>query len=210
MFINEAKQTIGYKIVYYGAAMSGKTSNVRYIAARAERAANEMLTLETRGSRTLYFDMVRLTFGRVGPYRTYFNLYTTPGQTVYITSRRLVLAGADAVVFVMDSQQTRLRDNAQSWYTLERQLLETHANRHQIPIVIQLNKRDMPYVATREKLLSTIKVRDLPVFEASAEKGQGVIETLQYVIEQLSQTTIARFQQARAAVPVDDLNTALL
>lgn len=195
MFINEVKHTIGFKIVYYGAAMSGKTSNVRYIADHAQQVANNMLKLETRGSRTLYFDMVRLTFGRIGGYHTYFNLYTTPGQTVYITSRRLVLTGADAVVFVMDSQQTRLRDNAQSWYTLERQLLESDSSRHQMPIVIQLNKRDMPYVASREKLLSTIKATQYPVFEASAEQGAGVIETLQYVIEQLTRNALTRFQQ---------------
>lgn len=200
MFINEAKKTIGYKIVFYGAAMSGKTSTVRYIKDHSERIASDMLMLETRGSRTLYFDMVRLTFGEIGPYKTYFNLYTTPGQTVYITTRRLILAGADAVVFVMDSQQTRLRDNTLSWYTLERQLLEMDSSKFKMPIVIQLNKRDMPYIASPTQLLSSIKSPNMPYFETSISNGDGVIDTLRWAVNTCIRNTkdhIETVQQAR-------------
>jgi signal recognition particle receptor subunit beta len=201
MFIHEQRREIGYKIVYYGPAMGGKTTNVRYIAETAARRmserASELITLETRGSRTLYFDMVRLSFGSIGTYKTYFNLYTTPGQNVYITSRRLVLQGADAIVFVMDSQQSRLRDNVQSWYTLERQLLELNVDRHRIPLVLQFNKRDMPYVASPQQLRQSINGEKFPAYEANAQQGIGVFPTLRWVLEALMARTEERFKQGR-------------
>jgi len=201
MFIHQQRREIGYKIVYYGPAMGGKTTNVRYIAETAARRMGEqsanMITLETRGSRTLYFDMVRLSFGTVGPYKTYFNLYTTPGQTVYIASRRLVLEGADAIVFVMDSQQSRLRDNVQSWYTLERQLLELNIARQQVPLILQFNKRDMPYIASIEQLRQSINGDKFLGFEANAQQGIGVFQTLRSVLEALMEKTQERFKQGR-------------
>lgn len=202
MIISEQKKQIGYKIVYYGAALSGKTTSVRYIADHLNQVS-EMLSLETRGARTLFFDMVHLKVGKIGPYDTYFNIYTTPGQTVYITSRRLVLTGADGLVFVMDSQQTRLRDNMQSWFTMERQLLELEISRHQIPLVIQMNKRDMPYVATPQRLLESIKAPHIPYFQTNAETGEGVFQTLAWVVDQLIEKTLRHIQRDEHAEPIN-------
>lgn len=195
MLVNMSDKTITYKIVYYGAAMSGKTTNVRYIAEEAKKqssVAGEMLSLATRGERTLFFDTARLNFGEVGGFKTQFNLYTTPGQMSYITKRRLVLYGADAVVFVMDSQLTRQRDNLQSWYSLERQLFELKRDRRDIPMIAQLNKRDMPYVASVEQMLKSIHAKDLAHIEASAESGDGVFKTLQWVVERLVKQTFEK------------------
>jgi len=187
MLVNVKAKTISFKIVYYGAAMSGKTTNVRYIADRAQSIKNvtgEMISLATRGERTLFFDTVQLNFGEIGGYKTQFNVYTTPGQMSYITKRRLVLQGADAIVFVMDSQTTRQRDNLQSWYSLERQLFELKRDRRDIPLIAQLNKRDMPYVASVEQLMKSIRA-DVPHIEAAAETGAGVFPTLKWAVDQL-------------------------
>ncbi|NDJ62031.1 MAG: GTPase domain-containing protein [Chloroflexi bacterium] len=198
MYVNVQQRLIGFKIVYYGPAMGGKTSNVRHIARVAERVSGDLLSLATRGERTLYFDMLHLSFGDLGGYKTYFNLYTTPGQTVYMASRRLVLQGADAIVFVMDSQQTRLRDNVQSWYSMERQLLELNTSKYKLPIIIQLNKRDMPYIAPAAQLLGSIHAETLPYIEANAEQGLGVFATLDWVIKSLIEKASAEFQANRA------------
>lgn len=194
MIISEQKKQIGFKLVYYGAALSGKTTSVRYISDNIG-SGSEMLTLETRGARTLFFDMLHVKMGKIGDYDVYFNIYTTPGQTVYITSRRLVLTGADAIVFVMDSQQTRIRDNMQSWFTMERQLLELDISRHQVPLAIQMNKRDMPYVATPERLLESIKAPNAKYFETNASTGEGIFPTLSWIVEALIAKTLQHFQK---------------
>jgi signal recognition particle receptor subunit beta len=202
MLINPYAKKIHFKLVYYGAAMGGKTTNVRYLAEHTTGVSKDMLSLATRGERTLYFDMLQLTFGQIGGYKTIFNLYTTPGQTVYVASRKLVLHGADALIFVMDSQQSRLRDNVQAWYTLERQLLELHTNKHRMPILIQLNKRDMPYIATRDHLLTSIRADHFPVMEACADRGIGVFESLRWGIARMVDQALRAFKSEGDALPV--------
>ncbi len=196
MIVNAYNKTIGFKIVYYGAAFSGKTTNVRKIAEKANVIAGDSLFLDTRGSRTIFFDLVTLRFGKIGDYDTYFNIYTTPGQNVYVSLRRTVLNRADAVVFVMDSQQSRLRDNVQAWYTMERQLLEWQMSKHKLPIVIQLNKRDMPFVAPVDQLLRTIKAENYPHFEAVAHNSEGVFETLRWVVDHVVDNAMSAFKEA--------------
>jgi len=201
MFINVKQKVIGFKIVYYGPAMGGKTTNIRHISENAKRIATDMLSLETRGERTLYFDMVRLAFGSIGDYKTYFHLYSTPGQMVYSTSRRLVLKGVDAIVFVVDSQQTRFRDNVQAWYAMERQLLELNLNKYEIPIMVQLNKRDMPYITPVDQLLNKLNAENFPHMEASAAQGEGVFETLEWVVTQLVDRANEAFKSSEPDTP---------
>lgn len=194
MLVNIGNKTISFKVVYYGAALSGKTTNLRYIAKKTSDVvenASEMLSLETRGERTLYFDTVQLALGEIAGFKVKFNLYTTPGQMTYITKRRLVLSGTDAVVFVMDSQLSRQRDNVQSWYSLERQLFEIKKSKKNLPIVMQLNKRDMPYIAPVKQLLKSVRAEKVPYVEANAEAGAGVFATLDWVVGHLVKGAIA-------------------
>lgn len=198
MLVNRKDKIISYKIVYYGAALSGKTTNLRYVAGLAKDVVEhktEMLSLETKGSRTLYFDTLQLRFGQIGGYAAQFNLYTTPGQMTYITKRRLVLTGADAIIFVMDSQLSRQRDNVQSWFSMERQLFELGMSKTKIPILVQLNKRDMHYVASHEQLLKSIRGENLKHMDAVADKGTGVMESLKWVLDELIRTTISNLYQ---------------
>lgn len=199
MLINMATKTIHFKIVYYGAALSGKTTNLRYVAQKAASVANEFLSLETRGERTLFFDTVQLTFGTIGDYNVKFNLYTTPGQMAYITKRKLVLNGVDGVIFVMDSQMSRQRDNLQSWYSLERQLFEIQRSKNSVPIVLQMNKRDMPFVADVPQMKQSIRASDLPHTESIAETGEGVFDTLLYVVDRLVQHTVDTLYKPHSA-----------
>lgn len=195
MLVNMQTKTIHFKIVYYGAALSGKTTNVRYIASQSESVSNEFISLETRGERTLFFDTMQLKFGTIGGYQAIFNLYTTPGQMTYITKRKLVLNGVDGLIFVMDSQLSRQRDNLQSWYSLERQLFEIHRNKNMLPIILQMNKRDMPYVADVHKMKANIRGEALPHTEAIAETGEGVFDTLLYIVDRLTQQAVDHLYQ---------------
>lgn len=199
MLINMATKTLHYKIVYYGAALSGKTTNLRYVAEKAASVANEFISLETRGERTLFFDTVQLTFGEIGGYKVKFNMYTTPGQMTYITKRKLVLNGVDGLIFVMDSQLSRQRDNLQSWYSLERQLFEIQRSKASVPIVLQLNKRDMPYIAEVQQMKQSIRAGQLPHVETVAETGAGVFDTLLYVVDHLVQRTVDTLYKPQSA-----------
>ena len=179
-YINYPTKEISFKIVYYGPAMSGKTTNIVHIhKVLADDIKGEMIMLNTDQERTLFFDFFPIYLGTIEGFKLRFNIYTAPGQVFYEATRKLIIGGVDAVVFVADSQLECLEANYQSWQSLVSNLKESHAE--QSPIVLQYNKRDLDpkiEIGTIERALG---LNGIPVFESIATAGIGVIETLKKV-----------------------------
>ncbi len=181
-FINFASREINCKIVYYGAGLSGKTTNLQWIFERtATKSRGKMLSLATETDRTLFFDFLPLELGTVRGFKTRFHLYTVPGQVFYDASRKLILRGVDGVVFVADSQEERMDANEEAMDNLQTNLKEHGYDFTTIPYVLQLNKRDLPNALPPEKLKGALSLKNEPVFEAVAFQGVGVFETLKEV-----------------------------
>ena len=181
-FINYSSREINCKIVYYGPGLCGKTTNLQYIYSKTNpELKGKMISLATESERTLFFDFLPLSLGEIRGFKTRFHLYTVPGQVFYDASRKLILKGADGVVFVADSQIERLEANIESLESLEANLTEQGQKLEQLPFVIQYNKRDLPNIVSVEELQATLNPRNVPWFEASAIKGIGVFETLKGV-----------------------------
>lgn len=186
MFINWKTREINLNIVYYGPALSGKTTNLEQIHARIKSSArSELFTLNTREDRTIFFDFMQLEIGQISGLRPKFGLYTVPGQVYYEATREAVLRRADALVFVADSQPQRLQDNRAAWRDMDRQLSKMRRSLRSLPLVVQLNKRDVPDAVPVEQLKELLSVGKLPCFEAIAIQGKGVAETLQASIRYL-------------------------
>jgi len=185
-FINYASREINCKIVYYGPGLGGKTTNLQYIYefVNAE-AKGKLISLATETDRTLFFDFLPIDFGTIRGFKTRFHLYTVPGQVFYDASRKLILRGVDGVVFVADSQDERMDANMESIYNLTENLKERSYDVMKIPYVLQLNKRDLPGVTSIEDMKKSLMVKGEPVFEATAVKGTGVLETLESVAKQV-------------------------
>lgn len=181
-FINYATKEINCKIVYFGPGLSGKTTNVQYIYEQTqEDQRGKLVTLSTENERTLFFDFLPLSVGDVRGYRTRFHLYTIPGQTFYEVSRSFILKGVDGIVFVADSQSERMEANIEAYEALEKTLDTQGYDINKIPLVLQYNKRDLPGAVTVRELEATFNAAKRPAFEAVANRGQGVMETLQAV-----------------------------
>ena len=182
--INYASREINCKLVYYGPGLAGKTANLQYIHRCLPNAnRGNMISLATGDDRTIYFDFLPMSALTVRGFQTRFQLYTVPGQIQYNATRRLVLRGADGLVFVADSQFERLRDNVESFRNLEANLHEYESTLDEIPYVVQYNKRDLPNLAPVTYLEFVLNRRSarVPFFEASAIEGKGVFDTLNTV-----------------------------
>lgn len=177
--INMAKREINCKIVYYGIGLCGKTTNLHYIhQAVAPQDVGDMVSIDTETERTLYFDLLPLELGKVNGFQIRFQLYTVPGQILYQQTRISVLKGADCVIFVADSQASKLQENIECWNELKEQLRRMNKDMANYPLVMQWNKRDLQDtlpVSVLEKYLNPYRV---PSFEAIAVTGKGVIESL--------------------------------
>ena len=185
-FINYASREINCKIVYYGPGLGGKTTNLQYIYdSTAPTAKGKLICLATETDRTLFFDFMPLELGTVRGFKTRFHLYTVPGQVYYDASRKLILKGVDGVVFVADSQEERMDANIEALYNLEENLQTQGYDLHQVPYVLQLNKRDLPNVIPVEELSVELQRKGEPVFEAVAAQGTGVFDTLKAVAKQV-------------------------
>jgi len=181
-FINYASREINCKIVYYGPGLCGKTTNLQYIYDKTNpNAKGKLISLATETDRTLFFDFLPLELGTVRGFKTRFHLYTVPGQVFYDASRKLILKGVDGVIFVADSQVERMDANAEAVENLVVNLKAQGYDLMAIPYVLQLNKRDLPNVATVDELKRLLIKKDEPVIEAVAPKGPGVFETLKAV-----------------------------
>ncbi len=183
MFINWKTKEVNLKIVYYGPAMSGKTTNLEYIHAQMDpRMRGDLVSLKTREDRTIFFDFLQIELGSIKGLKPKFNLYTVPGQVYYLASRKLVLQGADGVVFVADSSSKRLVENVEAWKNLHGNLKELGHNPATFPMVIQYNKRDLSDAAPIEMMRGQLSCNGQPQVEAVASQGIGVFETLKPAI----------------------------
>ena len=191
--INFAAREINCKIVYYGPGYCGKTTNLKFIFSKMPgNLRGDMVSLATEDERTLFFDFLPLDLGTVQGFKTRFHLYTVPGQVFYNASRKLILRGVDGIVFVADSSPNRLRANAESMRNLRENLKEYNLDINEIPLVIQVNKRDVEGALPVEMILRVIDPeRKFPYYESTAHDGVGVFETLKAaskgVLERLSQ-----------------------
>jgi len=182
--VNYATREITCKIVYYGPGRSGKTTNLQYIHSRVPwDRKGEMVSLATEADRTLFFDFLPIELGKISGFITRFQLYTVPGQVYYNATRKLVLQGADGVVFVADSQKSQLDSDIESFRNLQQNLLEHGIDIREIPVVIQYNKRDLPNVFSIDQLDEELNFRNVPSYPASALLGEGVFDTLRSVAE---------------------------
>ena len=181
-FINYASREINCKIVYYGPGLCGKTTNLQYIFDKTNPAAKgKLISLATETDRTLFFDFLPLELGTVRGFKTRFPLYTVPGQVFYDASRKLILKGVGGVIFVADSQVERMDANVEAIENLKTNLKTQGYDLSAIPYVLQLNKRDLPNVASVDEMKKLLATKNEPVFEAVAAKGPGVFETLKGV-----------------------------
>ena len=182
--VNFTTREITCKIVYYGPGRSGKTTNLQYIYSQVpDDRKGRMVSLATQTDRTLFFDFLPLDLGTISGFTTKFQLYTVPGQVYYNATRKLVLQGADGVVFVADSQLRQLDENIESLQNLQANLLEHTIDVRTLPMVLQYNKQDLPreLILSKEELDDALNFRDAPAFPADALHGAGVFETLQAV-----------------------------
>jgi mutual gliding-motility protein MglA len=193
--VNYSTREITCKIVYYGPGRSGKTSNLQYIHAYVpDDKKGPMVSLATETDRTLFFDFLPLDLGSISGFRTRIQLYTVPGQVYYNATRKLVLRGADGVVFVADSQREQLGENIESLRNLHENLLEENINVRDFPMVLQYNKRDLPGVAGIAELDDALNYRNVPAFPAATISGEGVFETLKSVSQLVLQSLSKRFR----------------
>jgi signal recognition particle receptor subunit beta len=193
VFFNYATMQMAAKIVYYGPGLCGKTTNLHHIYSKTSpQSRGEMVSLETETDRTLFFDLLPIDVGVIGGFKTRLQLYTVPGQVFYNTTRKLVLKGVDGMVFVCDSQLAMVDANVDSFANLRENLAEIGLNLDEIPLVLQLNKRDLPNVADVDTILGALDPeRRYEHVESVASAGTGVFETLK-LISKLTLRTLRR------------------
>src|SRR3954469_350420 len=189
MVINQATKQLQIKIVYYGPALCGKTTNLEKVHANVQGAKEKgkLVSLATQSDRTLFFDFLPVEAMAIKGFKTKFQLYTVPGQVIYNTTRQLVLRGVDGIIFVADSQYDKMQENVESFTNLEENLKGAKLNLAEIPYVLQYNKRDLPNVAPVEYMEFLLNNRELqvPSFTSAAHKCEGVFETLNMITRML-------------------------
>jgi signal recognition particle receptor subunit beta len=182
VLFNHATREMTAKIVYYGPGLCGKTTNLMVIFDKLDpKQKGKMLSLATKTDRTLFFDLLPVDIGKVGNFNLKMQLYTVPGQVFYNETRKLVLKGADSIVFVADSQPSMVESTKESFLNLLENMKENNIDPDDTPIVIQYNKRDIPGVLSIDQLQEKLGLEGYPYHEASAIKGEGVMETFKLV-----------------------------
>jgi hypothetical protein len=192
------------KLVYYGPALSGKTTNLVSLHALAgAEARGRLMTLETQDDRTLFFDLLPLTFrAKDGDVSLRIKLFTVPGQPIHAATRRLVLQGADGVALIADSRVTETQHNADAFYDLRKNLRTNGLDLAKMPLVIQFNKRDLPDIRSDAELAELAARGDEPVYLAVATKGVGVVETLMGLLH-LTWETLDRTHNLAQKLSID-------
>jgi signal recognition particle receptor subunit beta len=181
--INFGGREVTIKLVYYGPALSGKTTNLRALhQLTSEASRGRLMTLETKDDRTLFFDMLPFVFRSEasvpgGGMSLRVKIFTVPGQVLHAATRRLVLQGADGVAFIADSQLSETEHNAASFLDLRQNLSELGFSLKELPLVIQFNKRDLPNVRSDDEIVALAKRGREPVFKAAAVACKGVLES---------------------------------
>lgn len=172
------------KLVYYGPALSGKTTNLQAIHELVTpESRGRLMTLETKDDRTLFFDLLPLSVQAGRGLSIRIKLFTVPGQVIHNATRRLVLQGADGVAFVADSQRSETKANAEAFVNLRKNLVDNGIDAASMPLVIQFNKRDLPEVRSDQEIDALAAKGKEPVFKASALRGKGVLETLMGLVD---------------------------
>jgi small GTP-binding protein len=188
-FINKSAKEIQVKVVFYGPGRCGKTTNLLYINQRMNaKFMGQMISIDTRGDKTLFFDFLPLQLGKIRGFNIRVQLYTVPGQVLYNESRKMVLKGVDGVVFVADSMEVQQEANKESLQNLRDNLADDNLDMDELPLVIQLNKRDLEGsvipVLDKETMaddLQSMLKQPAPMVEASALQGPGVFDTLREI-----------------------------
>jgi signal recognition particle receptor subunit beta len=202
---NYSGKEINAKIVYYGPALSGKTTNLEWIYSKIPTEySGKMVSLRTQADRTIFFDFLPLELGLIDGFKTRFMLYTVPGQVYYNATRKMVLKGVDGVVFVADSEIGRMEDNLESFQNLKDNLTELGIDPASLPMALQWNKRDLTNVEETSRLEAEINEFGAPSFEASAPTGQGVYETLHRISQVVYQKLTLGDQAPEQSAPVSD------
>ena len=202
--INQATKELQVKIVYYGPAKSGKTTNLEQVHHNVQvpdsSTKGKLTSLATSSDRTLFFDFFPLEAVAIKGFKTKFALFTVPGQVIYNATRQIVLRGVDGIVFVADSQYDKMEENIETFKHLEDNLRALNLNLANIPYVLQYNKRDLPNVAPFEFMEYLLNNRDeqAPSFSACAHKCEGVFETLNMITRLLLQKFVAQSQRKAA------------
>jgi signal recognition particle receptor subunit beta len=177
-FNNESRE-IAVKVVYYGPALSGKTTNLQSLFQKIDpKVRGRLMTLDTKDDRTLFFDMMPVFFRTQAGVKVKLKLYTVPGQVMHESTRRIVLQGSDAVAFVADSRRSEAAATLAYWNNMLKNLEANGLDVRSVPIVIQLNKRDLPDARGADELGDLRRVLPAPVVPAVAIRGEGVVETL--------------------------------
>jgi signal recognition particle receptor subunit beta len=193
--INQATKELQVKIVYYGPAMGGKTTNLVQVHDHVQTNAGnkgKLVSLATSSDRTLFFDFLPIEAMTIKGFKTKFQLYTVPGQVIYNTTRQLVLRGVDGIVFVADSQFEKMPENVESFQNLMDNLTAQRMSLSEIPYVLQYNKRDLPNAAPMEYMDFLLNNREVqvPAFAGTAHKCEGVFESLNMITRMLLQKFI--------------------
>jgi len=198
VFINESIKEITLKLVYYGPGLCGKTTNLEHIHGNPKLSGKgKMISMSTETDRTLFFDFLPMDLGTVAGFRIRVQLYTVPGQVFYDATRRLVLKGADGVVFVVDSQKALLDASLESFQNLRDNLVINQIDPEKIPIILQYNKRDLPDVLPVEELDAHFNPEGKHGrFPAVAVRGDGVLATLQRAVQVMIASLAHRFPGA--------------
>lgn len=180
VFIDIQHREVTLKLVYYGPALSGKTTNLQQLhGMMATSAGSELMTLDTRDDRTLFFDLLPLHFETRGGLQIKLKVFTVPGQVIHNATRKIVLQGADGVAFIADSRVSETRSNNESFANLRHNLKDNGIDFDDIAVVIQFNKRDLPGIRTDEEVERIAAKGEEPVYKATAIEGQGVGQTFE-------------------------------
>lgn len=183
-FVNYNNKEITVKIVYYGPALSGKTTCLQYTYASKEyKKKGKLITLDTDGDRTLFFDFLPIEIGKLGDYSIKMQLYTVPGQVAYDTTRKLVLQGSDGVVFVADSQVVMREQNSASFQNLKENLKANKISFEEIPLIFQFNKRDLKEILPIEVLNKDLNPDNKPFFPTVGTSGENILEGLHTIMK---------------------------
>jgi len=180
--INYSAKEITFKIVYYGPAMSGKTTNLRFIYNRLpEELKGKFTSIATQDERTLFFDFLPLDLGTIKGFSIKLSLYTVPGQAIYSLTRKTILRATDGIIFVADSQKQLLEKNIESLKDMIENMKEYGLNLENTPIILQYNKRDLNDIVSVEDLNNSLNFNSFPYLEAVAIQGIGVMEALKLI-----------------------------
>ena len=203
---NFAEKQIKAKVVYYGPAQSGKTTNLEQVHVLTDPAgANRLVSLNTSQDRTLFFDLLPFSLGTVSGYDFQVQLYTVPGQVQYNATRRVVLAGADAVVFIADSRKSMAKENQAAFENMKVNLLANRLVPEKVPLVLQWNKQDLPDLLPEDELNRLMNPWDRPAIKAVASDGQGVMDTFSTIVKQMLHAIAVKYNLKQKGLDPDQV-----